>query len=133
MTGAEIVGTLLRDRPAVTGLVPATRIKLGMLPDGVQLPALLVRTVSVIEREMLSRGQFVRVTARVSVAVRATAYMDQVAAIDAVRKSIAGWTGSMPDAANIAVLSAGTGPDVLGPGNSFEQTTDFRVSFEEPT
>ena len=133
MTAVEIVGALLRDRPEVTALVPVSRIKAGLLGDNVQLPALLLRTVSLIERQELNRIGSVHVTERVSVTVRAATYADQTAIISRVRKSIAGWPGSMPDAANISVLSAGTGPDVLGPGNSFEQAQDFRISFEEPT
>lgn len=132
MTAAEIVGTLLRENAQVTGLVPAVRIKNGQLPDGVALPALLVRTVSLIERQELDRGPNVHTTSRVAVTVRAASYASQVQVIELVRKSIAGWFGAMPDAANISIRSAGTGPDVPGPGNSFEQTTDFRVSFNEP-
>ena len=93
--------------------------------------ALLVRTVSGSEQQWLARGATKRTRNRIAVTVRAESYEQQIAVIALVRR-IAGWTGSMADAANIAVLCAGAGPDVPGPGNSFEQTQDFRVTFEEP-
>jgi hypothetical protein len=32
----------------------------------------------------------------------------------------------------VSILTAGTGPDVAGPNDSYEQTQDFRVSFDAP-
>lgn len=67
---------------------------------------------------------------RISVAVRAASYDDQRAAIKLVVKACAGRTGSIAGADNVSVLTAGRGPDLRGPGNTFEQTQDFRVSFD---
>lgn len=133
MSGAMIVGTLLSTDPVILATVaPAARIKLGLLPDGVQLTAVLVRTISSIDRQPLKRVGYVRVTDRVSVTVRAASYRDQVAAIKAVRTCCAGRTGNIGGGTSVSILTAGTGPDLNGPGNSFEQAQDFRVSFVEP-
>ena len=94
------------------------------------LPALLVRTVSVIDRQPLKRVGLVRRTDRVSVAVRAENYRDQVEAIRLIRKCCSGRTGNIGGGLNVSVLTAGTGPDINGPGNTFEQTQDLRVSFD---
>ena len=132
MTGAAIVADLLRADVLVTGAVPIASIKLGRLTDDAVLPTLLVRTISVVDRQPLKRLGFVRRTDRVSVTVRAANYRDQVEVIRLVRKQLAGLTGALAGAERVAILTAGTSPDLNGPANSFEQTQDFAVSFDEP-
>lgn len=130
MTGSDIVGSLLRGHAPLTAIVPEASIKGGRLPDGTALPALLVRTISVIDRQPLRRSGWVRRTDRVAVAVRAASYKDQNAIVALVREACAGRIGDLGGGARVAILTAGLGPDVNGPGNSFEQTQDFRVSFD---
>ncbi|WP_109808415.1 hypothetical protein [Sphingosinithalassobacter portus] len=132
MSGVTIIGALLNASTAVTAKVPSARIKAGQLPDGVALPALLVRGVSLIERKELKRGAIVRVTERVSVTVRADSYRDQRAIIaeGLVRNACAGFVGDLASFSRVSVTDGGCGPDLIGPANSFEQTQDFRVSFE---
>lgn len=130
MSGVDIIGELLRTDAEVTAFVPLDRIKAGRLPDGVALPALLVRTVSIVDRQPLKRVGWVRVVARVAVAVRAASYVDQEEAIRLVRRCCAGRTGDIGGGTRVSITTAGTGPDVSGPANSFEQTQDFKVSFD---
>lgn len=132
MSGVTIVGTLLRAHAPLLAEVPAARIKGGHLPENGPLPALLLRTVSVIDRQTLVRGTVVRSTERVAVTVRAASYRDQRAIIALVRDRCAGWTGDIAGCGRISILTAGLGPDVNGPGDSFEQTQDFRVSYDAP-
>ena len=132
MTGAEIVGTLLRGADAVTGKVAVADIKLGLLPDNAALPSLLIRTVSVVDRQPLKRVGWVRRVDRVSVTVRAGSYRDQVAIIGLVRHCLLGLTGDIGGGQNVSIQPAGTGPDLNGPASSFEQAQDLRVSFDEP-
>ena len=132
MTGADVVGELLRGANALTAKVLAASIKAGRLPDGVALPALLVRTVSVVDRQPLKRGPTRRRTDRVAVTVRAASYRDQVDVIRILRSVADGWLGSKVGAQSATILLAGTGPDVAGPADTFEQTQDLRVSFDEP-
>ncbi len=132
MTGVDIVGELLNSDEPLIAAVPAGQIKAGALPDGVVLPTLLVRMTSNVERQMLKRGATVRTIERISVTVRAASYRDQGAVMKLVVKACAGRTGSIAGADNVSVLTAGRGPDLRGPGNSFEQTQDFRVSFDAP-
>lgn len=130
MTGANIVGLRLRGDAAILAKVPEERIKAGALPDGVELPALLVRLVSSVERQPLKRGAKVRTTDRVSVTVRASNYREQTDIIRLLRDRCGGWTGNAGAATSVSILTAGTGPDVIGPASSFEQSQDFRVSFD---
>ena len=130
MSGVEIIGGLLRAFEPLAELVAAASVKAGKLPDGVILPALLIRSVSVTDRQRLSRAPLRRSTERVSVAVRAANYRDQKEVIRLVRQCCADRTGDFAGCFRVSILTAGTGPDVGGPANSFEQTQDFRVSFD---
>ncbi len=130
MTGVDIIGALLLADVALLARVPATRIKAGALPDGIALPALLVRLVSSVERQLLKRKPITRTIDRISVTVRAANYADQEQIIQLVKTACAGKTGDIVGAVAVAITTAGTGPDVLGPAASFEQTQDFRVGFD---
>lgn len=130
MTGVDIIGALLRSDAALLALAPAERIKAGSLPDDIALPAVLVRSVSSVELQPLKRQPVTRTVDRVSVAVRAANYRDQVEVIRLVKECCAGQTGAVGGGHNVSILTAGTGPDLQGPGNSYEQTIDFRVSYD---
>ncbi len=130
MTGAEIMGVLLYAHEPLTAVVPTDQIKGGRLPDGTPLSSLLVRTVSLIDRQPLVHPGWFRSTARVSVMVRAASYDDQIAVIRLVRALPKGAIGAVGEARNVVVQTAGLGPDVIGPGNTYEQTQDFRVAFD---
>jgi len=130
MTGVHIIGHLLMNNADLVAAVPIERIKAGALPDAIALPALLVRLVSSVERQSLRRGEVVRTTERISVTVRANSYREQTRIVQLVKNTCAGRTGAIGGGQSVSVLTAGTGPDVLGPASSFEQTQDFRVSYD---
>lgn len=130
MSGVDIIGALLRADTDVLDLVPETTIKAGRLPDGVSLPALLVKVISTVELQTLIRGPTTRTVDRVSVTVRAASYRDQRLAIRLVTACCAGRTGDVGGGVRVSILTAGTGPELDGPGNSFERTQDFRVSYD---
>ena len=132
MSGIQIVGALLQNDANLTQKVPPERMKAGKLPDSVVLPALLLRSISLVERQTLKRGHTVRTAERIAVTVRAASYRDQAAIIRMIRAACAGRQGIIAGFSGVAVHSAGTGPDLLGPGDSFEQTQDFRVSYDAP-
>ena len=129
-TGTDIVGALLRADPELLAMIPAKLIKAGTLPEKIALPALLLRTVSSVERAVLVRGAVTRTIDRVAVTVRAADYRGQVNVIKLVKGICAGKTGDIGGGTRVAILHAGVGPDIEGPGNSFEQTIDFRVSYD---
>ena len=130
MTGVDIIGELLRADAELLARVPLPQIKAGKLPDGVELPALLVRLVSSVERQTLKRGSTTRTIERVAVTVRAASYDDQGEIIKLVKKCCAGKVGNVGGGSAVSILTAGTGPDVNGPAGSFEQTQDFRVGHD---
>lgn len=130
MTGADIIGALLREDADVLNLLPETNIKAGRLPDGVALPALLVKTTSTVERQTLKRGSTTRTIDRVSVTVRAASYREQRLAMRLVTTCCAGRFGDIGGGVRVSILTAGTGPELDGPGNTYERTADFRVSYD---
>ncbi|WP_416463964.1 hypothetical protein [Sphingomonas sp. VDB2] len=131
MRGVEIVGTLLRDYAPLIAIIPAASIKEDMLPEN-QF-GIVLKSVSLTDRQTLSREPLVRSVERVSATVRAGSVIDRDARLVLVRRCLTLWTGSsLGDAQRISVLSAGAGPSLLGPGNSFERTHDFRVFYDAP-
>ena len=132
MSGVEVVGTLLRAYDPLIARVALASIKAGALPENIGLPAILLRTTSVVDRQPLKILNYVASVERVSVTVRAASYVKQRELIKMIRRCAHGWTGDLAGVLSVSVRSAGTGPDVTGPNNTYEQTQDFRVSFNEP-
>lgn len=131
MNGVEIIASLLREHADLTAIIPAASIKGGALGDGEI--GILVRSVSVIDWQPLAHEAIVHSTERVSATVRAKSYREQVGAMKLIRRACAGITNAtIGTATQVAVLTAGTGPDVNGPANTFEKAQDFRVSFNAP-
>ena len=128
--GCDIIGALLGENAPLLEKVPVDRIRANRLPEGIALPALLVRGVSSVDRQALKRGALVRRTDRVAVMVRAASDVDRRDIIALVRKCCAGRTGNLGGGLNVSILTAGMGPDINGPGNSFEKTQDFRVRWD---
>lgn len=130
MSGTDIVAELLLGDPALLAIVPAERVKGGLLASDIPLPALLIREVSSVDRQQLKQGPIVRTVERISVTVRAPSYRVQKQVMRAVRAVGVGERRAIAGATSVSVRTAGRGPDMIGPGDSFEQTQDFRVSFD---
>ena len=130
LEGSDIIGALLLADEALLQLVPEERIKAGLLPEGSALPALLVNGTSSTDRQPLTREAQVRRTDRVSVTVRAAPPRSPPCDCGGWRRACAGKTGQLGGGRNVSILTAGMGPDVNGPGGSFEKTQDFRVSWD---
>lgn len=133
MNGDDIVGAMLIEYAPLTAVVAVTGIKTVAIPDNTPLPNLLITVVSSVDRQPLRRGSFVRVKDRVQVKVRAQNHEERREVIRLVRKCCAGMTGAIGGGVNVAILTAGQGPDLRGPGNSYEKAQDFSVSFDDPT
>lgn len=133
ITGSDIIGALLREHAPLTDRVVVGHIKAGRLPADVALPALAVTETSQVERTALVRGATVRTVDRVSVTGRFASHRDRKEIMELVKQACAGRTGAIAGVANVAIRPAGRGPDLNGPGDSFEKTADFRVSYDAPT
>jgi len=131
--GATIIGAVLQAYAPLLALVDRDSIKGGRLSGDEPLPALRVRTVSVVDRKRLKRSTTRRCTDRVSVTVRAVSWAQQRAVIGLVADAGADRTGKIGGGLNVSILLAGRGPDVDGPGDTYEQTQDFRVTYDAIT
>lgn len=129
VTGAHIVGELLRADNDFVGSVPGENIKLGSVSPTAALPLTLIRKVSGVERDGLVPGETTPTFDRVSVLIRADNYRDQVRLIKLAKDACRGKRGGFDTSRNFSVRIAGTGPDLRGPGDSYEQTFDCRVFY----
>lgn len=131
MSGVDIVGALLLGSDEATAYAAEGSILSEYLPEDVVLPAFVVRSVSLLDRQPLRRGPKVRSFERVAVTVRARNYEEQRRGMKIIRRVCGGFVApQLGDATNVAVLTDGAGPDVIGPGNTSERTQDLRVSYD---
>lgn len=130
LDGCTIIGTLLRGDAGIINIVPATNIAEGAPPRGAQLPIILIESTSSVEPgQPLVRGAAVMTVDRVAVTIRAASHRDRKRIRALVVACCAGKTGSIAGASNVSVLTAGAGPDLRGPADSFDRTQDFRVFY----
>ena len=132
MNGVIAVRSLLVADTGVTSLVPVVRIAAGMLPQGTDLPAISLMSVSSVDRNVPAPGAKRRVTERVQVTVLARTYPEVKAIIAAVRQAAADQTPNIDGLFDVTVHTDSAGPDFLDEETGIHmQTQDFRVSFNE--
>lgn len=129
MAGTDIIGALVVADAAILALVPLAAIKLGRLPEPSPPRAILIRSVSEVERHTLTQGAHSRVTERVSVAIRAEHYDMVRDVLRLVRTACNYKISTIAGHGGVSVRTAGTGPELTGPDGSFERTLDFRVTY----
>ena len=116
----------------VTALVPPGRIAAGMLPQGTDLPAISLMSVSSVDRNIPAPGPKRRVTERVQVTVLAATYRQVKAILAAVRKAAADQMPTIDGLFDVTVHTDSAGPDFLDEETGIHmQTQDLRVSFNE--
>jgi hypothetical protein len=132
MNGVIAVRTLLAGETKVTALVPEARIAAGMLPQGTDLPAISLMSVSSVDRNIAAPGPKRRVTERVQVTVLAASYPQVKAILAAVRKATADQMPAIDGLFDVTVHTDTAGPDFLDEETGVHmQSQDLRVSFSE--
>ena len=132
MNGVIAVRILLVTDTGMTALVPPARIAAGMLPQGTDLPAISLMSVSSIDRNIPAPGPKRRVTERVQVTVLAATYRQVKAILAAVRKAAADQMPTIDGLFDVTVHTDSAGPDFLDEETGIHmQTQDLRVSFNE--
>ncbi len=132
MNGVIVVRSLLMGEARVTALVPEARIAAGMLPQGTNLPAISLMSVSSADRNILAPSLKRRVTERVQVTVLAATYRQVKAILAAVRKAAADQMPTIDGLFDVTVHTDTAGPDFLdGETGIHMQSQDLRVSFNE--
>ena len=132
MNGVIAVRSVLVADTGVTALVPIARIAAGMLPQGTDLPAISLMSVSSVDRNVPAPGAKRRVTERVQVTVLARTYPEVKAILAAVRNAAADQMPAIDGLTDVTVHTDSAGPDFLDEETGIHmQTQDFRVSFNE--
>lgn len=132
MNGVIAVRSLLAGDAGLTALVPVVRIAAGMLPQGTDLPAISLMSVSSVDRNVPAPGAKRRVTERVQVTVLARTYPETKAILAAIRKAAADQMPAIDGLSEVTVHTDSAGPDFLDEETGIHmQTQDFRVSFNE--
>jgi hypothetical protein len=132
MNGVIAVRSLLVNDTGVTALVPVARIVSGMLPQGTELPAISLMSVSSADRNIPAPGLKRRVTERVQVTVLARTYPEAKTLISAVRAAAADQMPAIDGLTDVTVHTDSAGPDFLDEETGIHmQTQDLRVSFNE--
>ena len=132
MNGVIAVRTLLVTDTGMTALVPEARIAAGMLPQGTDLPAISLMSVSSVDRNISAPGPKRRVTERVQVTVLAATYRQVKAILAAVRRATADQMPTIDGLFDLTVHTDTAGPDFLDEETGIHmQSQDLRVSFNE--
>ena len=132
MNGVIAVRTLLVTDTGMTALVPEARIAAGMLPQGTDLPAISLMSVSSVDRNISAPGPKRRVTERVQVTVLAATYRQVKAILAAVRRAAADQMPTIDGLFDLTVHTDTAGPDFLNEETGIHmQSQDLRVSFNE--
>lgn len=132
-SGIDAVRAALVAYAPLTALVPATRIGAGDLPQGTDLPALSLTSISKVDRNIPNPGTYRHVTERVQVMIHANDYPSQKAIEAAVRKAAADKIGtSVSGLINVTIHTDGGGPDIMNEQASIHLgTQDFKVTYSE--
>jgi hypothetical protein len=132
MNGVIAVRTLLVTDTGMTALVPPARIAAGMLPQGTDLPAISLMSVSSVDRNIPAPGPKRRVTERVQLTVLAASYRQVKAILAAVRRAAADHMPTIGGLFDVTVHTDSVGPDFLDEETGiYMQSQDLRVSFNE--
>jgi hypothetical protein len=131
--GVEAVRAALVANAALLALVPAARI-IGddALEQGITLPAILLSSVSTVDRNLMNPGVNRFVRERVQVTIFAKTRPSRKAVLAAVRKAAADKIGtSVSGLSNVTIHTDGAGPDFLGENDVRITTQDFAVTYSE--
>lgn len=131
MSAAVVIRHVLVGKSAMTSVVPAVRIRLGVLPVGQQLPAIGITSVSNVPYNSLGLNSPRRlVRERVQVTAYAQSYpqLDQIMAL--VGRAISNVYGTVADVDVQAIVPGQVGPDLerMDP-QIFMRSRDYLVTY----
>lgn len=128
---AAVVVALLADS-GVVGLVPATQIMGGVIPQDTALPAISVGRVSVMLRRTLKKQTVTHVAERVQVTVLASDYDRQAEIQKAVVKACHAKFPAVDGIDRVTIHHESGGPDFMNESASiYLGSEDFRVTYNE--
>lgn len=133
MSGAKIIRSLLAANVPLLNVVPTERIKSGVLPQGIGMPAIGLTDVAGVDRNLPKAGATHHVIDRVQVTVAAATYTDVKTVLALVRTACRDQVGVIAGFNAVTVHTDGKGPDFSLPESGlYFQSQDFRVGYQEP-
>lgn len=133
MDGVAALRVALLADSRLTNLVPAQRVISGVLPQGIDLPAIGLRSISRVEPADLAREDEQYVRERIQARVVAKSYPEQKAVERAVRRAARFQLDIVVEGiTDVTILFDGAGPDIHSEDTDIHiGTQDFGVSYNE--
>ena len=130
MSDVKAVRYLLANNAPLNAQVPAVRVIGGVLPQGIELPAISVTHVSTVRPQMVNAASKLCVS-RVQVTVMAATYQTQKSVLALVRAALPRSRGSVNGVAVDSILPDTEGPDFTDEAGLFIGSIDYRVTYTE--
>lgn len=131
MSGTAIAHYLLRTNTALTAVVPAGRIKNGIIPVGATLPAISISKISAVQRNTVSMGSGTYlVTERVQVTVETQLNTAPVDILALIRGALPFTSGTVNGFPCVSII-----PDLEGPrledltNQIVSESADYMISY----
>lgn len=131
MSATVVIRHLLVGNTQVAALVPASRIRLGILPLGTELPAIGITSVSGVPHNTLSMAEPQRlVRERIQVTVYGKTYPEMDQTLRAVVNAVRNRFETIAGLAVRSIVPSTIGPDIeyIDPV-IFTKSIDFHVSY----
>jgi hypothetical protein len=130
VSDVRAVRYLLANNATLNAQVPAVRVIGGVLPQGIELPAISVTHVSTVRPQMVNAASKLCVS-RVQVTVMAASYQSQKDVMALVRAALPRSRGSVNGVAVDSILPDIEGPDFTDEAGLFIGSIDYRVTYTE--
>ena len=130
MSDVKAVRYLLANNAPLNAQVPAVRVIGGVLPQGIELPAISVTHVSTVRPQMVNAASKLCVS-RVQVTVMAASYQSQKDVMALVRAALPRSRGSVNGVAVDSILIDIEGPDFTDEAGLYMGSIDYRVTYTE--
>ena len=130
MSDVKAVRYLLANNAPLNAQVPAVRVIGGVLPQGIELPAISVTHVSTVRPQMVNAASKLCVS-RVQVTVMAASYQSQKDVMALVRAALPRSRGSVNGVAVDSILIDTEGPDFTDEAGLYMGSIDYRVTYTE--
>lgn len=132
MSDVKVIKHLLHTNATLTAQVPTSRIKSGILNQGIALPAIGIASVSTMRRNPVKTPTKEFCTSRVQVTVLAKNYEQQKSLLNLVRDAVPRSQGSIASVDVDSILFELEGPDFSDDAvGIYMQSIDFIVKYRE--
>ncbi|MCG2586491.1 hypothetical protein [Massilia sp. TS11] len=132
MSDVAVIRYLLTHNATMTAAVPAERIKNGTLPEGIELPAIQIRSISAPSWKPIRRGTKLTYRARVQITVHAKNYPSQKSLLALVKATLPRAHGIIAGADVASLTHDSDGPDFSDDdAGIYQQSVDYILTFSE--